>query len=167
MNILYREVREWHSTALGGYLLWSFTKGYIDAHADGDAPNCLLHFLAMPLLANQSYHDYISDRRENLQSFVRAFETEKQIDQLLNIQTEIKSRQQYTLESLNIAIANGLLLWDTKSGKIYSTLHDVQPQRGAQLRPSTRRLGAKAKILGRWFSAHSIQDIATYLKVLL
>lgn len=166
MDKLVEEVKQWNTPSLGAYLLWKFTTGYSDAHPNGDAPVGLLHFLAIALLTNNKLLEPISNRRPNLQSYVRDFENKKNSDVLVTIHDRVERSRNYTMAAIDIAVATGLLFWDVDSGKLYPR-KDVKARRGNALKPSLVRVGAKAEILGKWFSEHNIPTVATYLKVVL
>jgi len=167
MDKLVEEVRQWNTPSVGAYLLWEFTSGYCDSHPDGDAPVALLHFLAVPLLSSSSLLDSISNRRANLQSYIRGFEDSKNSDILIGIHDRAKRSRKYTMDAIDIAVATGLLFWDVESGKLYPRKGTTKASRGNKLKPSLTKLGNKAQILGAWFSEHNIHTIATYLKVVL
>jgi len=167
MNKLAEEVLQWNSPSVGAYLLWKFTKGYSAAHPDGDAPVALLHFLAAPILTCKRLIGPISNRRNNLQSYIHSFEDSKSMDTILGIQELVRDKRTYTLAAIDIATATGLMAWDVDSGKLYPNNTIVRPQKGNALKASITKNGKKAEILGKWFSEHSISTIATYLKVVL
>lgn len=167
MSQLVQEVQQWNSPTVGAYLLWKFTLGYCSTHSSGDAPIALLHFLAIPLLTNKRLLETISNRRENLQSYVRSFETYKNSDMLVSIHDRVKNKCRYTLAAIDISISTGLLTWDTDSGKLYPRKNIKRPHRGNALKAALVRNGKKAEILGSWFAEHSLSTIATYLKVVL
>ena len=167
MGKLYEEVRQWNSPSVGAYLLWKFTSGYCDSHPTGDAPVALVHFLAMPLLSSKRLLEPINNRRANLQSYVRSFESKQDTDVLFAIHDRIKRSLDYTMTAIDIAVSTGLLFWDIESGKLYSRKEIKRPQKINALRTSFVRNGKKAEILGGWFSEHSISTVATYLKVVL
>lgn len=166
-SVLAEEVRIWNTPLVGAYLLWQFTSGYCDAHPSGDAPVGILHFIASAILANPRLNETVSNRRKNLQSYVAGFEDKKQMDLLLSLHDRISSRKQLTLSAIDAAIYAGLLSWDPESGKLYPHTEPKGAGRGKTIRPSMAREGAKARILGTWFSEHDAPTIASYLRVIL
>jgi hypothetical protein len=166
-SILAEEVRIWNTPLYGAYLLWNFTTAYCASHARGDAPVGILHFLAMPMLANRQLNASISDRRKNLQSYVQGFEDGKQSDILLSLQERVRSKKENTLACIDAGIYAGLLSWDSSSGKIYPHVLEAESKRGKAIRPSIAKEGRKAIILGRWFSEHDVPTVASYLRVVL
>lgn len=164
---LAEEVRLWNTPAVGAYLLWKFTTGYCSEHSSGEAPIGLLHFIATAILTNKDLIKPISNQRDNLQSYIRSFDNSKtkSSDLLLNIHERIYAKREYTLASLDFAVANGLLVWDFETGKLYPRAIDKKPSRGKALKPCFEQDGKKAEILGKWFSQHSLATIAVYLKV--
>ena len=165
MGKLVNEVKLWNTPIIGAFLLWKFTQGYCSGHPHGDAPIGLLHFVAIAILTNKELLKPISNRRDNLQSYARSFENMKDSDILLTIQQRIKEKREYTLASIDIAVAEGLLVWDVESGKLYPCELIKRPGRGKALKRKITSEGKKAEILGEWFSKHDISTIAAYLKV--
>jgi hypothetical protein len=166
-SILAEEVRVWNTPLIGAYQLWQFTLGYCEAHQSGEAPIGILHFIAAGILASPHLNDTINNRRKNLQSYVAGFEDRKQTDLLLSLQDRINIRRNYTLSALDAAVYAGLLFWEPESGRIYPRLEEKKVGRGKALRPTMSREGAKARLLGAWFSEHDVPTISSYLKVVL
>jgi len=160
------DVKLWNNPAIGAYLLWRFSSGYCDGHASGDAPVGLLHFIAAAILTSKDLANPISNKRDCLQSYVRSFEDSKKIDLLLRIQERAREKRDYTLASIDIAIAEGLLVWDVETGKLYPSVIKKQSSRGKGIKEVFKRDGNKAAILGKWFSQHDLTTIAAYLMVL-
>lgn len=167
MGQLSEEVKIWNTPIIGAYLLWKFTEGYTKAQKHGDAPIGILHFFASAILTNEKLLTGISDSRPSLQSYIRGFEDNKDSDILLGIQERVRNRMAFTLDAIEIGIAEGLLVWDEESGKIYSKSLAKTPSRGNNLKQVHIRNGRKAEILGKWFAAHDLHTISSYLKVVL
>jgi hypothetical protein len=162
---LVEEVKLYNTPIVGAYLLWEFTKGYLRGHPNGDAPIVLLHFVASAILTNKELLEPISNKRDNLQSYARSFEVSKESDILLTVHERMKQKRQYTLASINIAIAEGLLVWDVDSGKLYPRELIKKPSSGKTLKTNIKKDGNRAEILGKWFAKHDVPTIAAYLKV--
>ncbi|WP_407270380.1 three component ABC system middle component [Radiobacillus sp. PE A8.2] len=167
MGRLVQEVKIWNTPLIGAYLLWRFTQGYSNNHPKGEAPIAILHFIAIAILTNNRLLDAISNRREGLQSYIRSFEDNKDIDLLLSIHSKVGERKSYTLKAIDIAVGQGLLIWDPTSGRIYPCDLVKRASNGKALKNKIKREGDKAEILGKWFSKHDIPTITTYLKVVL
>ena len=167
MGLLVEEVKIWNTPLIGAYILWRFTKGYCENHETGDAPVGLMHFIANAILSSPNLVERISNRRPDLQSYIRSFEDKKESDLLLTVHERIKEKRQYTLESIDIAVSEGLLVWDLETGKLYPKNLTKRPSRGKNIKPALDRNGTKAEILGSWFSQHELDSITTYLKVVL
>jgi hypothetical protein len=165
MGQLVEEVKPWNTPLVGAYLLWRFTQGYCNGHPHGDAPIGLLHFVASAILTNKTLLKPISNKRNDLQSFARSFEVSKDSDILLTIQERAREKREYTLAAIDIAIAEGLMVWDADSGKLYPRNLTQLPGRKKTLKGQIRDDGNKAEILGKWFSKHDLPTIAAYLKV--
>lgn len=165
MSRLVEEVKIWNTPIIGAYLLWRFTQGYSKGHQFGDAPIALLHFVATAILTSKELTEFISNRRSNLQSYIRSFEENKNSDILLSLQERIKDKKEYTLAAIDIAISEGLMVWDVETGKLYARNLSEKSGKGNNIRKQTQSEGKKAEILGVWFSEHEIIDIESYLKV--
>ena len=114
MGKLVEEVQQWNTPTIGAYLLWKFTTGYCDSHPNGDAPVALLHFLAMPLLTSKKLLEPISNRRNNLQSYVKSFEDSQNSDILLSIHERAKRNRKHTMDAIDIAVStNRFTLYKT------------------------------------------------------
>ena len=165
MGQVVNEVKLWNTPAIGAFLLWRFTQGYCSNHPNGDAPVGLLHFLASAILTNRKLLIPISNRRKDLQSYARSFEDSKDSDILSSIQDRIKKKREYTCAAIDIAVAEGLLVWDVDSGKLYPREFNNKQSKGNSLKTNIAREENKAEILGKWLSNHDISTIESYLKV--
>ena len=165
LSSFVEEYKIWNTPILGAYLLWRFTQGYCAGHEIGDAPIGLLHFVASAILTNKRLIQPVSNQRKNLQSYVRSFEDKKDSDILLNLQSRIKEKRGYTLAAIDIAISEGLLVWEVESGKIYPRKVTKKARKGKTLRPKIKSDGNKAEVLGKWISEHDLSTIGAYLKV--
>jgi hypothetical protein len=165
LSNLVEEVKIWNTPIVGAYLLWRFTQGYCDGHVVGDAPIGLLHFVASAILTNERLILPVSGQRKNLQSYVRSFENKKDSDILLNLQYRIKEKSSYTLSAIDIAISEGLLVWEVESGKLYPRKLTRKAGRGKALKPKIKLDGNRAELLGKWFSEHDLSTIGAYLRV--
>lgn len=167
MGKLVEEVQLWNTPLAGGFLLWCFTRGYCDNHPKGDAPVGILHFIAYTILTNKALSDPITNNRADLQSYARSFQRKNHTDTLLSIQPQTIDKREQAFKAIDVAIAEGLLVWDSQSGKIYPRQLEKKPSHGKSLREMYKKDEKKAIILGKWFSGHDIQAITAYLKVIL
>ena len=166
MGQLIEEVKIWNTPIVGAYMLWSFTQGYCKGHSNGDAPIGLLHFVAIAILTNNELLKPISNKRTDLQSYARSFEDSKKSDILLSIHERAFDKREYTMKSIEIAVAEGLLFWDVESAKLYPRDLTKDPSRGKSLKAIAKSEGSKAEILGNWFSKHDLNTISSYLKII-
>jgi hypothetical protein len=162
MGRLIEEVKEWNTPVVGAYLLWRFTKGYIDHHPSGDAPIAILHFIISGILTNQEICDAINGHKPDLASFSRWFNEKKRSDLLACLQQHIALKRSYTLRSIEIAVATGLLTWDIETAKLYYTDIKKVKKGTALMGIAVQQLGGKAEILGKWFSQHDLHSIIAY-----
>ncbi|MEC8812533.1 MAG: three component ABC system middle component [Pseudomonadota bacterium] len=167
MSNLAEEVRIWNTPIVGSYVLWRFTRGYTDHHPEGRPPILLLHFLASAILTNKRLSDPVTNIRKDLASYARRFIDKKDIDLLLSIQDRVNKTRSYTLSSIDLAIQHGLLFLNSEDACLYPKILSGKPSRGMTPKQSVKSLGNKAETLGKWFSAHSVSQVATLLKVVL
>ena len=167
MGELVDEVKLWNTPLIGAFLLWRFTQGYCKNHLYGDAPIGLLHFIASAILTSKRLSEPITDRRENLQSYTKSFEDKKDYDVILTVHDRIIEKREYTLAAIDIAIKNGLIMFDVSSGKIYAKELPEKGNFGKKVKDVIKAEGKKAEILGKWFSQHDLFSITAYLKVVL
>ena len=167
MSELLDEVRLWNTPAIGAYLLYRFTKGYVAGHPTGEAPIAIEHFIAVAILTSDKLKAPVSNMRDNLQSYVRSFEENRNSDILLGLQERVRNKLSYSWSSIDMAVANGLLFWDFDEARLYAKPLEKSPGYGHAPKGQLKRDGEKAEILGRWFSQHDITSIASYLKILL
>jgi hypothetical protein len=162
---LVDEVNVWKTPTVGAYLIWRFTDGYCKGHPESEAPIALLHFLAIAIVTNKKLIAPISNKRKDLQSYINSFEQAKDSDLLLSVQDRIRDKLEYTLASIDMAIAQGIIAWDVVSGKIYSKDLIKKEKHETKLSGIIKKDGDKAEILGKWFSKHDLLTIAAYFKV--
>lgn len=167
MSSLIKEVKEWNTPLVTGYLLWRFTQGFYENQKNGEAPVALNHFIAMPILLNSLLLEKINNRRKSLQSYIKSFEEEKRSDLLAGIHDLVRKNMLHTLQSLDVAVTSGLLVWNYESAVLYPTKIQTKIKRGHSLRKDIVNTGDKAEILGKWFSEHDVLTVASYLKVVL
>lgn len=167
MSELIEEVRQWNSPTVGAFLLYKFTKGYVQYHTLGEAPIAILHFVASAILTSESLKAPISNMRANLQSYVRSFEDNRNTDVFLELQERTKDRLAYTWASIDLAVAGGLLFWDADEAKLYVKPGEPDIRYGHSPKPELKKDGEKAEILGQWFAEHDVPSILSYLKILL
>jgi hypothetical protein len=166
MGKLVEEVKEWNTPAVGAYLLWRFTKSYMNCHRDNEPPVVILHFIVCGILSKNEIADSISGKRPNLASFVRWFHDEKRTDLLACLQQSVLRRREYTMQAIDIAVASGLLVWDADTARLYS--RDISISRGSSSKGiSVQTMGKKAEVLGRWFAEYDVPAIASSLEVVL
>lgn len=167
MGKLVEDVNEWNTPIIGAYILWRFTHGFVKNHPNGDAPVAILHFIASGIMTDPSIYDAINGHRPNLASFIRWFNEEKKSDFLTCLNQKIIQKRSYTMQSLDIAVANGLLAWDIETAKLYPvTIKRIKTGTSSK-GIAILKLGEKAEILGKWFSEHDLPTVTAYLGVIL
>lgn len=167
MSELIEEVRQWNSPTIGAFLLYRFTKGYVQHHNDSAAPMAILHFLAAAILTSENLKAPISNMRANLQSYVRSFEDNKNIDVFLELQDRTRDRLAYTWSAIDVAVASGLLFWDPDEATLYVKPGERDIKYGHTPKPELKKDGEKAEIIGKWFAEHDISTILSYLKIVI
>jgi hypothetical protein len=167
MGKLIEEVQEWNTPVVGAYLLWRFTKSFIQNHSKGDAPIATFHFFVSGIMTEPNIYNTLSGHRSNLPSFVRWFNEEKRSDLLACLSQQILKQRIYTIKSIDIAVSSGLLAWDVETAKIYSTNISRIKKGTSIMGLSVQNLGDKAEVLGKWFAEYDLHTVAAYLGVVL
>lgn len=167
MSELIEEVKQWNSPTIGAFLLYKFTKGYVQHQSDGEAPMAILHFLATAILTSEHLKSPISNMRANLQSYVRSFEDNRNTDVFLELQERTQNKFAYTWSAIDIAVANGLLFWDADEARLHVKPGEADIKYGHSPKPELKKDGEKAEIIGSWFAEHDISTILSYLKIVL
>lgn len=165
-SIFVKEVREWNTPIIGAYLLWCFSKGYCEKHPKGASPMVIFHFIASAILTNEMFSQHISGRRPNLESYIRGFNDEKKSDIFVTLQHRIIERRLYTMSSIDIAVATGLLAWDKETVTLHPFIINKKRSK-FHISIPMKKLGKKSEILGGWFSCHSVSSLTTYLGITL
>jgi hypothetical protein len=160
------EVKRWNNSIVGAYLLWRFTDEYTRNHSSGEAPVALLHFVANAILSTSGLLEEVRDGKGGLASFALKLDekSKRKADMLATIQDRIIATRVNTLLAIDMATANGLLVWELEACKLHARALKAKPRRGMNVRDSMKRLGNKAGILGKWFSRHDLNAIAKYLR---
>jgi hypothetical protein len=167
MGKLVEEVREWQTPIVGTYLLWRFTKSFVENHPNGDAPVVILHYIVNTLINSTEYSDPINGHRSNIASYIRSFTDDNKSDLLAGLAQRIYKQRESSMKAIDIAVAAGFLAWDTETAKIYP-LNNFKPARGSNTKGiSIQSLGKKADILGKWFSNTDLQTVVSSLGVIL
>jgi len=167
MGEILEEVKLWNTPVLGAYLLYRFTIGYQRNHPNAESPVALLHFIVLSILTSEKLKEPITNRRENLQSYIKSFEDNKVSDLLLSVHERVKDKLEYTWNSIDIGITTGLMYWDYENGTLHSKEIIMTSSRGTSPKTIVKKDGERAEILGKWFSQHDISTISAYLKVIL
>lgn len=167
MGLVVEEVKTWNTPIVGGYLLWMFTRSYRQHHPTADAPVGILHFIAYAILMDTRLTKRITGHRKSLQSYVRGFSDEREVDLLVGLHDVVKRKRGNTMQAIDLGASQGLLAWDHDTGRIYATDDVPKAKRGRALRRDMSSLGKKAEMLGKWFAEHDVLTIASYLKVVL
>ena len=167
MSNLVEEVKVWNTPVVGSYVLWRFTQGYTDHHSEGNSPVLLLHFLASAILTNKRLSGPVTNLRKDLASYARSFTDKEDVDLFLSIQDRVNKTRFYTLSSIDLAIQHGLLFLNPEDGRLYPKNLLGKPSRGKAPKQSVKSLGNRAETLGKWFSAYSVSQVSTLLKVVL
>ncbi|NCB26000.1 MAG: hypothetical protein EOM62_11100 [Bacteroidia bacterium] len=107
----------------------------------------------------------ITRQRHGLQSYARSFSEKGEVDLLLSIQDRIRKKQTYTLASIDLAVAKGLLVWDAEAAALYARRLEAAPTRGCRPRASVELTGNRGEIFGEWCAAHSIENVANFMEV--
>jgi len=166
MSKFSEEAKILSNPILGAYLIWKITKGYSEHNSEGSSPNIFHLYLAMGVLLSPELSLEVNNYKKNIQSFVRSFDSKNNPDALYSIQDIIFLKKEYILDCITSAMAQGLIIWEPEDGNIYhNTLKSTKGV--SSVSKIYKDDGKKADILGKWFANLSIEEITSYLKVVL
>jgi hypothetical protein len=164
MSILAQEVRATQNPALGATILWRFCCGYQAAHRERGFVKLPLAFPVLPMVLHQQTRELIdgTQKASGLRAFVSKYSDSKNArqDMLLSIHERTKAFQELTWESLQMSFATRLLRLEQTGDLIPLSLTAPKSV------PSTsEKLLKSAEKLGAWFSALSIHEVSTLLRI--
>ena len=164
MSILSQEVRATQNPALGSAILWRFVCGYHSAHKQREFVKLPLVFPVLPMVLHEQTREIIegTQKASGLRAFVAKYSDSKNArqDMLLSIHERTKVLQSLTWESLQIGFATHLLRLE-KTGDLIPL--SLTAPRG--MPPSADKLFRSAEKMGCWFSALSIHEVSTLLRI--
>ena len=164
MSILSQEVRATQNPALGAAILWRFVCGYNLAHKERAFVKLPLVFPVLPMVLHEQTRETIegTQKASGLRAFVAKYSDSKNArqDMLLSIHERTKVLQPLTWESLQIGFSTRLLRLE-KTGDLIPL--SLTPPRG--MPPSADKLFRSAEKMGIWFSALSIHEVSTLLRI--
>lgn len=168
MTALRDEINLINNTALGAYLLWTFTLSYQKEQEVNEAPPGILLFLVLPMLYHQPTLDFLDSTRQvtGLAKFSEKFlsTAHKKSHLLLGVHSRTLEMRELSLHSMNVAIIKSLLTVVPKTGRVIAFEEKlVGKLRG--IPPIVKKMGRNAEKLGCWFSQNSLREISFYLKV--
>lgn len=165
MGRLEDEYKEWNTPVIGSYLLWQFCIGYYENSER--APSIIEATFAYVLLTDKDYLDNITGHKPNFSSFIRSFTKEKQSDLLLCFSEKLKEKIEYAFKAVDIAVAAGLIAWDSEKATLIPIMKLKNKTGTARLGSAIKANKKKANLLGKWFSKNNIEIISNSLGVIL
>lgn len=165
MGRLEEEYKEWNSPVIGAYMLWQFCIGYYDNSER--KPSIIEATFAYVLLTDKDYLDNITGHKPNFSSFIRSFTKEKQSDLLLCFSEKLKEKIDYAFKAVDIAVAAGLIAWDSENATLIPITKLRNKKGTLQLGSAIKANKNRAKLLGKWFSQNNIEIISNSLGVIL
>jgi hypothetical protein len=146
--------------SLGSYLIWQFGLGF---QADEiQRSNFLLAFLVLPLLLHRPTLDLIVSTRKSSGLSLFAAKLGEQHENLLAVHTRALALRRLSLQSIGIAVNQGLVTINYDDGFFRSNIPDkktpILPRRIKDMPPAAQKIGF-------WFSRMSVHQIASTLRV--
>lgn len=168
MTALRDEINLINNTALGAYLLWTFTLSYRKEQVVNETPPGVLLFLVLPMLYHQPTLEFLDSTRRGtgLAKFSEKFLSTKQKKShlLLGVHERTLEMRDLSLHSMNVAVRKNLFTIVPETGRVIPFDEgSVGKPRG--IPPIVKKMGRNAEKLGYWFSQNSLKEISFYLKV--
>lgn len=170
-SIFAEEYRIWHTPTIGAYLFWRFATIYIST-AKGlkrEPPSCVLFFILAGILRQKELVSKYIHRRKSLVTMLKAIRKSGDADLIDTIHNRVRETMSYTSQSIDIAIASGMLEWDfAKAALIPQKVNSVSGS--AKYRDSKYfdQLVLVVESLAKMFSdVPNASDVAALLKVRL
>jgi ABC-three component (ABC-3C) system Middle Component 3 len=168
VTALRDEINLINNTALGAYLLWTFTLAYQKEQEINEAPPGVILFLVLPMLFHQPTLEFLdrTQRRSGLAKFSEKFLSTKyqKSHVLLGIHGRTFEMRDLSLHSMKQAMSKRLLTIVPTTGRVVPFDEDrVGKPRG--IPEIVRKMGRNSEKLGYWFSQNSLKEISFYLKV--
>jgi hypothetical protein len=164
MPRLVEEFRLVQNSAIGAFLLWSFSKAYQQAHKHGDSVPLPFVFLVLPIVLHPGIATPIVSTlsASGLRIAIEKFgQGESGRDLLLEIHDRALRMRQFTSESVAIALHVGLVGLNLNQAKMIADSQIASPKSSGPV----QRLERIAIRLGTWFAQLTSNEIATILKV--
>lgn len=163
MTLLSREANYVQNPALGAVLLWRFACGYAESHRTRSSPPLPVAFVVLPLVLHTDSFEELARTRSGLRKFAEKFSESKapREDMLLAIHNRVSAWRLRSLDAVQVAVRARLLTVIPKDG----TLMPLSQTRPAGVPASINPLMSNAEKLGVWFSAMSLFELATLLKL--
>ena len=164
MGQLLDEYREWNTPVVGAYLLWRFTKAYMEKRTDGVPPSFLLHCVAAAILSSPTYTEIIGHAR-SLHRYSQYFIEHGLADKLEKLHQRVGRMLPYTKKAVDIAVHRQILVWDIQNGSLLPI--DIgKPKRGSStLSTSVMAIAKRADTLGGWLASADLNTITIELGV--
>lgn len=164
MSVLAKEVRATQNPALGAAILWRFSCGYREAHAENAFAKLPMAFVALPLVLHEPTREVIesTQKASGLRAFVGKFSETKSARQdiLLSLHDWANACKKLTWESLQIGIATHLVKLEPTADLIPLTTTPAK-----SVPATTEKLLRSGEKLGVWFAQLSPHEISTLLRV--
>lgn len=163
----------WNSPVVGSYLLWKFSVGYCKCYPKSGkklakvsaAPHMALAFPALAILMQPKFSNFITDRYETLDQWVRTFVVRSRKNVFGSLTKDIIFRKQMILESIDMAYTTRLLGGESECGTMSPLLDEEKREMMAYSKKFRGDLGKKAELLGMWFSFEDPSKISRLLEV--
>lgn len=163
MSSFSTEIREWNTPLLGAYLLWRFTQGF-EASGDGESPELLFHFVALPILESPELSRPIYGRRNSFASYIKSFAYDGKLDVLAKLNEKVNRSRENTMRALEIGFAVNLFEWKDGMARIHA-LESNDSVALLFLADQVVKLGNKAFRFGTWTSSIPLPVFSEFIGV--
>lgn len=157
-NIEINEFLILQNPVIGSHILHEFSKRFCSENKEGIKLPFL--FIVLPIVFSKEYSNDISTKKFKIGSMLKSLNNESLYWDTL--QQRMSDFSEVTFQSLNIAFATSLLLYDSQNARII-------PNISKSFKPTDKRDYDKmiktAQRLGYWFGLLKEEEICSYLNI--
>jgi hypothetical protein len=168
LGVLNDEVRLVQNSALGAVVLHRFVLGFAEGSGTSEPSPLHLLFIVLPAVMLEDTANCILKTRKSsgLRKFVENLSDSKTRSQdlIYSLSARAGQAREYTLASLSIAIAAGLIGLDVETGRVGASSAKL-PE--IHLKGTNRGLFDAAWRLGYWCAQTPIEDVCEILRLKL
>lgn len=146
--------------ALGAIALFSFVKEYYSSKDKTEGPVIPLIMPILPLVFNEDINLIITKNQKRLTSYYKILSEQRTIP--VGLQKRMENMYNTTMTSLDMAIAAGIVIYQSNKGQLIPKNRINVPEFNVQ---ENRQIVQSSKLLGFWFSKLKPEEICISLNI--